>query len=491
MRKYLQLCGVLLLAFVLFSISAVAFPHLMSVPEKPPEAEPPRVQQPGFRNDDEPYHAIVHYGSPDIIKHNNGPLFTFISYPQAGNSTDEVISNWAHDLYNNLYVEFQYYQESDPSAIGEINIHFDSFLVDNRYAGVFESGEYSFSLSNPPEEVVKVFNIDILQKSFLDTTEILDFTQSESILKLLKERVLFEHPDTDGFLEFVDESWLQQLVIGEDGILVILERYKFLPETFKTLAITLPYEDLGSALLIRSDQPLSHPPVPDMPSDPGDPISPADPDVSPQGDIDPSKPIIALSFDDGPGIYTDQFLDLFAQYNIRATFCTIGNLVNTQTKALARAVSMGSEVIGHSWDHKNLAKLSADDVRKQLTDTSNAIKSAAGTSVLKFRPPYGAVSDTMKDVAEELGMAIIYWSVDPEDWNTKDSDAVYNAVMQAVKNGSIILSHEIYKSTLNAYTRIIPELLSRGYQIVTVSELLQYKYGDLTPGHVYYDGYDG
>jgi peptidoglycan/xylan/chitin deacetylase (PgdA/CDA1 family) len=108
---------------------------------------------------------------------------------------------------------------------------------------------------------------------------------------------------------------------------------------------------------------------------------------------------------------------------------------------------------------------------------------------MMFRPPYGAVSDTMRDVAHELGFAIIYWSVDPEDWNTTDSEAVFDSVMQQTKDGSIILSHEIYKSTLIAYQRLIPELLSRGFQFVTVSELLSYRIGELTPGDVYYNGH--
>ena len=506
MRKFFQLCCILILAFVLYSISAVAFPHLMVIPEKQLPTPSPTPQP--ERRSEEPYHATIQYGRAETIKHNNGPLYSYIRYPQGGHSTDEVISNWAHDLYNNIYIEFQYIQESEPSAIGEINVHFDSYLVDNRYAGIFQNGEFSYSLSIPPEEVVKTFNIDLLNNTFLDTGDILDLSQSESILSLLKDRTSFEHPDTTAHLSFIDESWLHQIAIGDDGILVILEKNKYLPEQFKTLTVTLPYEYLESALLIRSEPPLTTTPTPANTPEPSggtqsgtgdtgdqtDPSEDTDPpvyDVPPQGNIDPSKPIIALSFDDGPGIYTAQFLDLFEKYGVRATFCTIGNLVNTQTDALVRAVNMGCEVIGHSWDHKNMAKLSADAVRKQLTDTHDVIESVTGTSVAMFRPPYGAVSDTLKDVAADMGMAIIYWSVDPEDWNTNDSDSVFNAVMQAVKNGSIILSHEIYKSTLNAYTRIIPELLSRGYQIVTVSEMLQYKYGDLTPGHIYYDGYDG
>ena len=304
--------------------------------------------------------------------------------------------------------------------------------------------------------------------------------------------MLAEHPGTGNYLDHIDESWLKNLVISHKGIIVVLEQDTLLPESFGTLTATLPYDSLDSALLIRNEPPLDPIPTPTPePIEEPDPDSETEPDsdVPPQSNnIDPSKPIIALSFDDGPGKYTNQFLDLLEQYNVRATFCTIGNLVNTQSEALERAVSMGSEVIGHSWDHKNLAKLSADAVRKQIEDTDNTIKSVTGVSVPLFRPPYGEVSDTMRDVATELGFSMVNWNVDPEDWNTKDSDAVYNSVLQQVKNGSIILSHEIYKSTLVAYTRLIPELLSQGYQIVTVSELLHITHGDLTPGEVYYSG---
>ena len=525
MRKFLQLCGILILAFVLFAISAVGIPHLMPAHEPAPAPSPTPIQE-VVKNENEPYHATVEYGTSAVIKNNNGPLFSYIRYPQAGYSTDEIISDWAHGLYNDIAAEFASVQSEDSSAIGEINIHFNSYLIDNRYAGIYENGEFSYSLSIPPEEVVKTFNIDLSRDLILDNTDILDYSQIADVVALLYDRILLEHPNTDGFLGYVDESWLYHLVIGHEGIIVVLQRYMFLPESFKTLTVTLPYEDLGTALLIRNEPPLdalpTHNLTPEQPEDPPDhpdedpldysdedpPLDddddddepPADDppahdppaDVPPQsGSIDPSLPMIALSFDDGPGIYTNQFLDLFEQYGIRATFCTIGNLVNTQSEALARAVSMGSEVIGHSWNHKNMAKLSADDVRKQLMDTSNTIEAVTGVAVPMFRPPYGAVSDTMKDVSANLGFAIIYWSVDPEDWNTKDSDAVYNSVLQHVRNGSIILSHEIYKSTLEAYKRLVPELLAEGYQIVTVSELLHYKYGELTPGHVYYDGYEG
>ena len=502
MRRFLQLCGIIILGFIIYAISSISLPHLVPPAPPPPDEvaqTPPPIIIP---IDHGPSHATIEYGQVRTIKNNIGPLFTYIRYPHGGNATDDIITEWVYSKNEEFINGFEAVQEEVPTAIGEVNIHFDSYLIDNKYAGVRFSGEYAYTLASRPEDVVKVYNIDLTRGVILTNNEILDRSQLDLILELLRERTLAHHPDTSRYLGDIDESWLRHLVIGHEGIIVVLERLMVLPDTFPTLTVLLPYEDLGSALLIRTEPPLDAPPTPvPTPSpepvpDPDDIEDPDEPEddpvfiVPPQsGSIDPSRPMIALSFDDGPGVYTDKFLDLVEEYNVRVTFCTIGNLVNSQRAALVRAVSLGSEVIGHSWDHKNMAKLSADNVRQQIMDTSDLIASVTGADpVFLFRPPYGELSDTMREVSAELGFAMVNWNVDPRDWDTKDADSVYHAVLGAVSDGSIILSHEIYRSTLDAYARLIPELLLRGFQIVTVSELLYHRHGELTPGHVYYDG---
>jgi len=333
----------------------------------------------------------------------------------------------------------------------------------------------------------------------MENSEILDFSKTtEIIAPLLLTRLLLEHPRTDGYLNFIDETWLTTIVIARTGIIVVIEQDTLLPN-FDTLTVTLPYEGLEGALLIDINlETLTTPaPPPDYGSEgTGSGTEETDPgtDETPLNtpslalNLDPTRPVIALSFDDGPGIYTNDFIDLLNEYNIRATFCVIGNLVDSQSDALKRAVEMGNEVIGHSWDHKNLAKLTAEAVRKQLTDTKEKIESVTGMATPLFRPPYGETNDTVKEVAAELGLSLINWNVDPEDWNTHDSNAVYESVMMQVKNNAIILSHEIYKSTLEAYKRLIPDLLDMGYQIVTVSELIYFRDGGFEAGKVYYNG---
>jgi peptidoglycan/xylan/chitin deacetylase (PgdA/CDA1 family) len=198
--------------------------------------------------------------------------------------------------------------------------------------------------------------------------------------------------------------------------------------------------------------------------------------------------MIALTFDDGPSQYTPRILDLLEQYGARATFCVVGTYVNARKDTVKRASELGCEVIGHSWDHRDLSKLSPEEIAKELGDTSAVIESATGVSPGMYRPPYGAINSTLKNVSGELGYALITWSVDPEDWKTRNADAVYSAFMGHVSDRAIVLSHDLYGTTADAYERIIPELLSMGYQLVTVSELMYYSGKTLEAGAVYYSG---
>jgi len=505
MIRFLQLCGILMLAFILFAISSATNPRMVQPPERTPVEDAAPTPLP-ITDPDEPGYAIIEFGISELIRHNNDPIHAYIRFPQSGNPTlDNPISGWAHGIYNDMASEFLAIQEHEPRALGEVNVHFNSFVIDNRYAGILETGKISYSMTSEPipgQEIVKSFNIDLQRDRFLESGDILDFSKTEDIISpLLVTRMRVEHPSTEGHLNFVDESWLGNLVIGHRGIIVVLEKGKQLPDTFPTLTVTLPYDELGSALLIRRDPPLETAPTPEITPQPlpdFDNITIVDDDgveityelPRQSNTIDPSKPMIALSFSDGPGLYTDLFLDLLEKHNVRATFCVVGNIANTNPDSLQRAVDLGSEVIGQSWDHRNLAKLSAEDVRPQILETSEVIFDITETELLMFRPPYGAVSDTLREVAAELGYVIVYWSVDPEDWNTDNPDDVYYSVLQRVKDGSIVLSHEIYRSTLLAYQHLIPELIEQGFQLVTVSELLYHKYGELTPGNVYYSGHD-
>ena len=552
MKRFFQFIGIVLLVGVIFAVGAYGEPYTDPMPTPRPSPAPPpdaQVEQIDF---DLMSPAIIEYGAPFVLKHNNDPLHAYIRFPQAGNLSDIVIAEWAHTLFEDISGEMDIVLNNNPSELGEINLHFDSFLIDDRYAGIFQKGWFTLSLAGTPEEIIQTFNIDLLTDEFLEPFDILNHYELESLINLLTLRLLVEHPRTDGNIHHVNENWFSHLFISHEGVVVVIPQYAdFLPDEFETLAVTLPFEDLGTNLLIRreapppaatpdfdfdfdlepddelppgndddydndlydsdpgdeepldddfiDDEPLvDDPPVDESDTDndyefydPYEPTEPTAPTVPPQsGFIDPALPMIALSFDNGPGNYFEDFLDLLERYNVRATFSVLGNLVDTQPDALRRAVASGNEVIGNSWNHRNLAKLTENYVSQQIINTNNSIEAITGVSVPLFRPPYGEVSDTMRRISEDLGFAMVNWNIDPEDWRATDAAEIATYVLEQAHDGAIIMSHEVFASTFEAYQYIIPELLSRGFQIVTISELLLHTFDEIEPGRVYFSAHD-
>ena len=204
-------------------------------------------------------------------------------------------------------------------------------------------------------------------------------------------------------------------------------------------------------------------------------------EISTEG-LDASKPMVALSFDDGPAFNsngtnsTQRILDVLAQYGAKATFFMVGERVKDSTKTLLqRELELGCELGNHTYAHDHYGKsVTAEDISK----ASEQIKAYSGQAPTMFRCPGGNVTDTIREECKKEGMALAYWSVDTEDWKSKNADAVYERIMSKVYDGSIVLMHDIYPSTADAVERVVPALIEQGYQIVTVSELIAAKTGE-------------
>ncbi|MCL2401834.1 MAG: polysaccharide deacetylase family protein [Oscillospiraceae bacterium] len=432
------------------------------------------------------YFVTNEFGEMHHILVNDGPLGVYVRYPQWGGSTDVYIERWAYDTFEAAVADFEDALAEDPDAAGTLNIQFDSQLVRAQFASIIKRGYFTHTHLAHPRTIAETFNIDIAADRLLDNADMLDFGQLDFILQLLGEKIAETHPDAEPFLVDLDASWLSYLSLSRDGLVILLARGAFLPDDMGSVKITLPYDALGSAFLLWDvSEELPNPMEPPVP--PTLDGTPESTPVQPQA-VDTSRPMVALTFDDGPSRYTDKILDLLEQHGGRATFMVLGNLIDGRRDALTRMVEMGSEVIGHSWDHRNLTKLSKTEIRAEITDTSAAISAVTGITWPMFRPPYGSYNDAVKAVAAELGYAIIYWSVDTLDWKHRDPDWVYKAVMNDVEDGSIVLLHDIHGTTAEAMIRVIPRLIEEGYQLVTVSELLYHRHGGLEPGRVYYSG---
>jgi peptidoglycan/xylan/chitin deacetylase (PgdA/CDA1 family) len=207
---------------------------------------------------------------------------------------------------------------------------------------------------------------------------------------------------------------------------------------------------------------------------------------NPPAETEQAKPIIALTFDDGPGRLTGKILDVTEKHGVNVTFCVVGRNIKGREASLKRAVENGGEVIGHSWNHQNLNEISADAIKKQLTETHEAIEAAVGKMPAIFRPPYGRANNKVRDAAKALGFAMITWSVDTRDWERITADEIAESIYKSVKDGSLVLCHELHEATVEAMDIVIPVLLEQGYRFVTVSELLTQLEGEWEPGVIYH-----
>ena len=151
--------------------------------------------------------------------------------------------------------------------------------------------------------------------------------------------------------------------------------------------------------------------------------------------------------------------------------------------ATARRIARGDHEIGvHSWDHTNLTTLSAERIRNQLLRTLRIIRHVTGVGATLSRPPYGATNRRITSVEGELGLAEVLWDVDTADWLYRDPFSVIRRALRNVRRNSIILMHDIRPTTVDAAPRLIRALRSRGFRLVTVTELL----GETIPGRSYY-----
>ena len=208
--------------------------------------------------------------------------------------------------------------------------------------------------------------------------------------------------------------------------------------------------------------------------------------VSASRRIDPDGKMIALTFDDGPGAGTRRILNALDEVDGRATFCMVANRLNEYAQTARKVAEQGSEIATHTWDHPNLTKLGASEMRKELSRSLNAIEETTGVRPTVLRPPYGSVNSAVREACAEMGLVIANWNIDPEDWKTRNAASIRSHILNNAKDGAIVVCHDLYPETAAAMESAIRTLADRGYQLVTVSELLEARAGGGTAGKLYY-----
>ncbi len=201
--------------------------------------------------------------------------------------------------------------------------------------------------------------------------------------------------------------------------------------------------------------------------------------------IDPTKPMIVLSFDDGPSAHTERLLDILEEHGAKGTFFLVGKGITYRADTVKRMYEAGHNVGTHTWSHPELTRLTRNEIISEITMANDKLNQVTGGHSYLVRPPYGSYNDEVKAIGAELGVAYVNWSVDTLDWKIKDVEQLHSKIISAARNGAIILCHDIHKTTVDAMETVIPQLISEGYQLVTFTEMMAFSHERLQGGNVY------
>ncbi|MBQ3296537.1 polysaccharide deacetylase family protein [Candidatus Saccharibacteria bacterium] len=197
------------------------------------------------------------------------------------------------------------------------------------------------------------------------------------------------------------------------------------------------------------------------------------------------KKLVALTFDDGPSAATTpRLLDILTEKDLPATFFMLGSTARANPDIVRRIENDHHEIASHTMYHQNLVTIPADAARADINEAKTAITEILGHGPAYTRPPYGNLNDT---VITSVGTPIILWSVDSEDWRSKDPNSIISVTMSEVYDGAIILMHDIYPTSVDAIPALVDTLRGAGYEFATISELARARNIPLNPGSIYYN----
>lgn len=202
-------------------------------------------------------------------------------------------------------------------------------------------------------------------------------------------------------------------------------------------------------------------------------------------EVDVTAPMVALTFDDGPNPQTtERILNVLQENYSKATFFVVGTNAEKYPDTLKAIFGAGNEIGNHSFNHVNLTELNTEGVEEQINKVDRAVKKATGENTTVIRPPYGAYDDNLLN---QLGVPVVLWDLDTKDWDSRNAQMIVDNVLSNVKDGDIILMHDIYESTAEAVEILVPKLKEQGFLVVTVSEMARYK-GKALENHKAYGG---
>lgn len=446
---------VIVLIFIVISIFAYLYIHSSN----------PIYQNPNVLNE---------VGTKNDLFEKNENNYVSVFYPSFDSPrVDEIIKNKVDERVRKFKDKNTEYAELTNTTKADLKIGYQSFKVTEDVASVLltvyerqpfkeeYSSEYYtflFDLKNDKQ----IFLSDIFKGRYLNYISSLvekyitvATKDSDIVYEMMREALC---PTTDNFSNFV---------LKDDRMIFYFKKDKFTnSEVAGRYAVEISYDEMkgyfrrGYLECKTNQEDYLYDQI--------------------NGPVDDRLPTVVITFDDGPGKNTQKVVDILREHNAVASFFMLGERINyVEPEVLMNLIMEGSSIDSHSYSHADFKKLSAEQIQKEIQDTTIAIYNATEYNIRFFRPPYGSYNEYVK---ENAFFPFILWSVDPRDWDTDNPDVVYENVMNNVSDGDVILLHEIHDSTIEALPRILEELNNRGYQIVTIEEMVDYLRFKLSEG---------
>lgn len=337
----------------------------------------------------------------------------------------------------------------------EFNIDYTYDIIDDRYIMVvLKIFSNSNLLSNPMNDL-NTYVYDKKEKKFLTLSDVISPTERKKVTTMILKQLKEQYPDcllVDCAKEILKQFSEIHFTFDEEQFYFYFEPYEITAGYFDMITVSISIEKLG--LTIDINEGKTEPEWKKI--------------ETTTKIIDPNQKSVALTFDDGPSVYTEELLNILKKYDASGTFFVIGNKVEIYSDTMRRMVQEGNEIGNHSYNHKWLTKVSDQEFLNQINQTQQIVKKVTGFTPRLMRPTYGAVNQSLRKRSQ---LKIVMWDVDTRDWESHNIDRILKKTVQNTKDGSIILMHDTKKQTVTILEKLLKQLKEEGYQFVTVSEL--------------------
>ncbi|NHI79936.1 polysaccharide deacetylase family protein [Lactococcus petauri] len=419
-----------------------------------------------------------------VTKQENSKSYrVFADYPKVKN---EDINQGLEAFTDGEIAAFKVNYPENQKVMSEFYQNFETHRLSANIVGFkFNSMIMNKSMANPINSVhTKSYNLKTGSPLYI--TDILSSTSSLSEIskiaydKLSNEKIYKENKEEVSDLKeglYPKEENFENFLLDNNDLILFFKPYQIGSRSNPVSSVKIPFNELDG---IVKEEYLKSDSLNDSQSS-----SKALNSQNKKGEKSlGKKKLVALTFDDGPAPETTlRLLSILKKENVPATFFVLGNRVQFYPEIVRKAYQEGHQIGSHTYNHLNLPELPIEEAQKEVNMTRDIIKQTIGKDPEGTRPPYGA---TTPQITTIVNNPVIQWSVDSLDWQSKNADSIEQTVLSEVYDGSIILMHDIYDSSVDGAQKVIIDLKKQGYTFVTVNQLIESR-GNLENGKQYFD----